>query len=515
MDADAIRQIVHLHQSGMAKRAIARKLALNVKTVRRILAQQGHGPQEASSPPEHPEGKLSPYLDIIAQKVEQDLTGIRILRELRELGYTGGRTILLDHIRKLRGSSKAANRFFCRFETAPAEEAQVDWSPYRVSIGGRTVSVHCFSMILCYSRYLFIQFHRDEKLPTLLAAHVDAFRFFGGVTRRIVYDNMTTVTLGRKRREVIWHPEFLPFAQHYLFEPFACRPKDPNRKGKVEAPFAYLFEDFLKGRAFDSWHHLDQAARQWLRNIANRRRHGTTQLIPEEAWMAERELLTALPEVPFPVYRQEARTLSEDGLIAVDGTRYSVPLCHVGNRRSVTVRIHPRSIDILNRQGQIVATHRKPDFPGGIILDKEHYQAIRRRPPAKQGEVECRFLARFPLAQVFLDGIKHRMKSLYGLHLVEIFTLARIYGDEPVAQAITHAARYRNFNAYAVARILKDRFPLVWPHEAEDLLRPATTRQPELNDVETGSFEEYRPYSQEEDEETQDPDATEDREERA
>lgn len=410
------------------------------------------------------------------------------------MGYTGGRTILLDYLRKIRGASRAPRKIFRRFETAPAEEMQADWSPFRTIIAGREMLLHCFLMILCYSRYLFIQFYRNERLPSLLAAHVAAFEFFNGVARRSVYDNMATITFGRRGREILWNPEFLKFTQHYMYEPVLCRPRDPNRKGKGENPFLYVENDFLKGRSFTSLDHLEEARLKWLKEVANRRIHGTTRMVPEEAWKIEREFLTALPETPFPTYREEIRSVYEDGLIAVNGTRYSVPALQLGT--TATVRVYPRSIEILNKEGRIVATHRKPDFPGGVIINKEHYCAIRRKPRQTPGETERRFLARFPDAEDFLKGLKVRMKSLYRLHLVEILRLAQLYGDGATAEAISRATRYGNFNAYSVRRILHGRFPLISPDVPPDDILPTLAAQPGIADVQMGSFQDYQQYSQ-------------------
>jgi transposase len=351
MDSDTIQEIVRLTKDGMGKRAIARKFGCNVKTVRRILAEHGEtAPPTAAPVPQEPvpESKLAPYYDVVAQKAKQKLTGTRILREIKELGYTGGRSILTDYLRKIRGAVREATRTFRRFETSPAEEGQVDWSPYRILVGGAQVVVHCFIMILCYSRYLFLQFHRDERLPTLLAAHVDAFAFFRGVVRTLWYDNMTTITFGRRGHEILWNPEFIKFARHYAYEPHLCRPRDPNRKGKAESVFRLIEQDFVRGRSFESWEHLDRAAAAWLKDIGNRRRHTTTRQVPEDAWLMERDFLTALPETPFPTYREEIRQVYDDGTIPVDGTRYSVPVVGAGKARRVTVRIHPRHIEILN-----------------------------------------------------------------------------------------------------------------------------------------------------------------------
>jgi transposase len=493
MDSDTIQEILRLSKDGMGKRAMARKFGCNVKTVRRILAEHGEtAPPVPQEPP--PESKLAPYYDSVSQKAKQGLTGTRILRELKEIGYTGGRSILTDYLRKIRGAAKEATRTFRRFETPPAQEGQVDWSPYRIMVGGAEVVAHCFIMILCYSRYLFLQFHRDERLPTLLAAHVDAFAFFQGVVRTLWYDNMTTITFGRRGREILWNPVFLKFAQHYAFEPHLCRPRDPNRKGKAESIFRLIAQDFVRGRSFESWEHLDREAAAWLKEIANRRRHATTRQVPEEAWFMERDFLTALPETPYPTYREEIRQVYDDGTIPVDGTRYSVPIVGAGRARRVTVRVHPRHIEILNQEGQVIAAHRKPDLSGGLVLNKEHYEGV-RRPRPEAGETERRFLALFPAREDFLGGLKRRMKTLAGVHMAELLRLTQVYGREPVGEALERVSAYGNWSVYAVLRILRDRFPLLAPDIPSEGTLSEIPMHPPIDDVETGSIEEYGKYT--------------------
>lgn len=407
----------------------------------------------------------------------------------------------MDHLRELRGPKKAKSRIFRRFETEPAEEAQVDWSPYRVMIGGREKIVHCFAMILCFSRYLFIQFHRDERLPTLLHAHVAGFQQFKGVTRMIVYDNMTTITFGRRGSEILWNQKFLDFAKHYMFVPRLCRIADPNRKGKIESVFKLVEQDFLRGREFASWDDLDRGASAWLAEIANRRRHGTTQKIPAEAWLMERDFLTALPETTYPTYREEIRPVYADGLISFDGNRYSVPAA-IGFRSTVTVRSHPGYIDILNREGEVVATHKKPDMSGQLVINEAHYTGICRDKHENTGERERRFLIHFPGCEAFLKGLKKRMKSLYRLHLGKILDFSQLYGVRATAEALARVTKYGNFNAYAVGRILQDRFPLIALDMSQSHDIPPSTEQQIIEDVDSGDFEEYRQYSQGEDHDT-------------
>jgi transposase len=185
-------------------------------------------------------------------RVDKRLTTTRILREIRELGYDGGRTILGQHVRELRSQQglEPARGVKRRFETGPGREMQVDWSPYLVSIAGCMVMAHALGCLLCASRKLFLRLYRDERQSTLLEALASAFEYFEGVAARLVLDNMATAVLGRfgPERQVLWHPRFLDFARHYGFEPFACRPRDPDRKGKKEKSFRLVYEDFIKVR---------------------------------------------------------------------------------------------------------------------------------------------------------------------------------------------------------------------------------------------------------------------------
>ena len=98
-------------------------------------------------------------------------------------------------------------------------------------IAQRETIVHAFSLILCFCRRLFVAFFRDERLPTLLWAHQEAFRYHGGLCRRIACDNQTAITLGRVGGKPRWHPTVLAFAQHYGFEPSVGRPGHKERRG--------------------------------------------------------------------------------------------------------------------------------------------------------------------------------------------------------------------------------------------------------------------------------------------
>ena len=116
-----------------------------------------------------------------------------------------------------------------RFETVPGLQGQVDWGffeNYRVYEDGEYKKLYCFLMILGYSRNRYIEFVTDMSTDTLIRCHINAFHFFGGYPREILYDNMKQVVIKRllKQSESEMNPKFVDFAGFYGFKPVLCRP---------------------------------------------------------------------------------------------------------------------------------------------------------------------------------------------------------------------------------------------------------------------------------------------------
>ena len=96
-------QIKELHEMGYGTRRIGNKVGLGRKVVRSLLEQMGMLKRnKRASTAVKPANKLDPFRDRIREKVDKDLTTTRILREIREAGYTGSRTILATYVRQIR-----------------------------------------------------------------------------------------------------------------------------------------------------------------------------------------------------------------------------------------------------------------------------------------------------------------------------------------------------------------------------------------------------------------------------
>ncbi len=479
MNPEDLREIQELHRRGLSIRAIARKLGRSRKTVRRAL-----GPPDPPRPSEPP--KLERFREIAREKHLKGLSANRIFREIRALGYRGGLTLLKNFLATLE-PERPAKKAFRRFETRPGKEAQCDWSPYRLKIGGRETVAHCFSLVLGCSRKMFMAFYRNERLPTFLWAHTEAFAYLQGLCARIVYDNQTCVTLGRIRGKPLWNPSFLEFVRHHGFKPYAHRVRHKERSGKVERPFWYVENDFLKGATFESWEDLNRRARVWLDTIANVRKHSTTGRFVHEAYEEERPFLIQLPSVPFHAERREMRKVLSDGYVSVDGSLYPVPDRLVG--QTVAVRIEPHHLEILDGKGAVAVRHRVPDTPMRVPFDGGPPRAKETAPPLTA--LEARFLAVFPAQRAFLDGLLLRMKGLATVHLRLLDRLVQSYGRERVTLAIERASRYRNWNGQAVSRILVAAHPDVMPEILFVPLRGDPAVLGALGEIDTGALRDY------------------------
>jgi transposase len=488
-------EIVRL-QPHYGTRRIAARVGLSRKVVRRVLQEEGC---RRAQPP-RPGSKLDAFCEPIAAKVRLGLTTTRMLRELRELGYTGGRTILADQVRTVRAqlALTAGTPVKRRFETPPGLEMQIDWSPYTVRIAGRPTPVHALGCLLCASRKLALYFAREERQATLLEALAVCFEYFDGVATRVVLDNMATAVLGRlSGHEVLWHPRFLAFATHYGFTPVACKIADPDRKGKKEKSFRLVWDDFLKGAEFDSWDDLDRRRRVWLDELpaaGNQRVHGTTRQVPNDAYGTERDLLIRLPHDRFPVFDQEVRVVDQDATLSIRGTKYSVPAA-LGNR-AVGVRLYARHFEVLDPHGHIAFARVYVDEvdKGKLILDPTHYANLPQRPGRGGGaRLDEAFLVRFPTLAPLIDGLKRATKRLWPIHVRALLRLVDRYGEDAVCVAATRAQDYRRYDAHAVERILAQQHPL----EPLDPIPPLRGLGPSiLGEVPTPSLEGYAALDQ-------------------
>jgi transposase len=309
-----------LANQGHSARAIARMTGYSRNTVAKLLRQAA--PEPFQRPPRP--SKLDPFKPYLRQRAQEcPLSAVRLLEEIRPMGFDGSLCILQRFLAPLRSPQRAQSRATVRFETPPGHQAQVDWAHCGSfpDASGQLVKIYAFVMVLGFSRMLFVPFTTSMDLPQLLACHLDAFAFFGGWTNELLYDNMAQVKLPGSRE---WNPLFLDFAPYDGFLPHTCRIRRPRTKGKVERMVDYLRDNFLLGRSFADLPDLNAQGRHWLTHTANMRLHSTTGQRPIDLLAAE-NLTPLAPVAPSRFTHKSVRTVSAEGFVHLSCSRYSVP----------------------------------------------------------------------------------------------------------------------------------------------------------------------------------------------
>jgi hypothetical protein len=234
------------------------------------------------------------------------------------------------------------------------------------------------------------------------------------------------------------------FARTLGFRFRAHRVGHPERKGRVERPFAYIERNFLAGRSFQNYDDLNAQALVWGREVANHKPKQVLGMSPEAAYLIERPHLQPLPEVLPPVYELLDRVVDLHGYVSIDTNRYSVPERFVD--QAVTVKKLPAAIRIC-RKNTVLAEHPRliGQRDGKNTLPGHHTVPSRaRRGPAPE---EPLLIGHHPSLDRYAAALKQRGGNGWGRRaLRRLLELKRTYPSEPFLAAVDQALHYGLFD---------------------------------------------------------------------
>ena len=432
----AMRRLVL--REGWKIETAARRFGVHHSVVRRAI-RDPEGAAEVSAPTP---SALDPFKEHIVRRLTEhpDLTAVRLFMELQAAGFKGGIAQLRRYVAKVR--APRARKAYLRIETEPGEQAQVDWGSFgHWRVGNTQRPLSAFAMVMRWSRAIYIDFSLDMRMDTFLRMHQRALAFFGGVPRRIVYDNLKSVVL-HVGSTVQFNPAFLGFAGHYLFEPVAAPVRYPEFKGGVEAAIKYIRHSFFYGRTFSSLADLRAQAFDWAKHTANARIHATTRERPAERLIVERPRLRALPEHAFDTDLVLPMVVSKEARVHLDTNTYSVPHRLVG--RSVHLRADDTTVRVV-AEGAVVAEHQRCWGRRQAIEDRAHIEAmLEKRPAARAPRRRDRLAALSPECRVYLQEVARRRIDLES-EIQKLQRLIPLYGEADVAEGMKRALAARTF----------------------------------------------------------------------
>ncbi|MCC8177094.1 MAG: IS21 family transposase [Bacteroidales bacterium] len=275
-------------------------------------------------------------------------------------------------------------------------EAQVDWGEKNMlTAAGRFKKVYFFAMVLSRSRQKFVYFQDVPFTSAMTAyAHHLAFRYFGGMPRRVLYDQDAVLIVAENLGDYQLTREMEAFRKSAGYEAVFCRPADPQSKGKVENVVRFVKDNFLKGRKFTTVESLNEQAAGWLERTGNGHRHATTRLVPAEEFEKEREhLLPYHASVEPPAPEGRLYTVRRDNTVSYHGCFYQLPLgCYQGPGTQVwLVETSGTTIEIFHAQThEPVITHTVSAVKGKHVTKPELNKTDKADPTDAERSIESR-----------------------------------------------------------------------------------------------------------------------------
>jgi transposase len=428
---------------------IATQMGVHHSTVRRVLAQAGIPAGTTAVRPSIAE----PFIPFLLATLEQypRLRASRLYEMVRQRGYPGRP----DHFRAIvaRYRPRPTAEAYLRLRTLPGEQGQVDWGHFgKVTIGDAVRPLMGFVMVLSWSRHVFLRFYLGAHMANFLRGHVDAFAFYAAVPRVLLYDNLKSAVLERRRDAIRFHPTLLELAAHYRFLPRPVAVARGNEKGRVERAIRFIRDSFFAARAWHEVEDLNAQALAWCQGIAADRRcpeHPARTV--RHAFTEEHPRLLPLPPTPFPTDERVEVHVGRTPYVRFDLNDYSVPPAYV--RTTLVVVASLDSVRILDGTN-VIATHARRFDRGAQIEDPTHIEELAS---AKRAAREHRGIDRLyhavPTSQPLFAEVARRGGNLGGLTRGLLPLLDR-FGAHALAQAIAEALAHDTPHLAALRHIL-------------------------------------------------------------
>lgn len=440
-------------RDSMPIRDIARRTGLSRNTVRKYLALKaseiGYPQRKSPSMLDDYEEVLSGWMFRETKRHRKERKSIRQLHlDLVQLGFPGSYSRVAAFARRWHQQQQESQRLatkgtYVPLIFGPGEAFQFDWSEDYVSIKGIRTKVQVAHTKLCYSRAFSMRAYLAQSHEMLFDAHNHAFRVFGGVAERGIYDNMKTAVdkLGRGKERIV-NKRFLAMVGHYLFEPDFCNAASGWEKGQVEKG--------VRDSRYRIWHNAPdfqslEALNAWLESrcidLWQELNHPDDRTRTIHAhWADECDRLLPVTSY-FDGFVESIKRVSSTCLINFDRNRYSVPARFAN--RVVNIRAYPDKLLVVS-ESEVVAEHVRLYNRGHreqirTVYDWRHYLSVVKRKPGA-----LRNGAPFKTLPSSFRKLQHLLLKRNGgdREMADILALVILYDEHLVERAVEEALKY-------------------------------------------------------------------------
>ena len=428
---------------------VARKLGVHRRMVREAIR---NALPMGRKRPDRAHWKLKGVIPLIEQMLEADRSAPRKQRHTAHRiwqrigqdvpGFAVSERSIRKYVRKRKLALGLIGRETCVPQTYPwGSEAQVDWYEAYADLAGERTCLQVFEMRSMAGGGSFHRAYLRATQQAFLEAHELAFNRFGGVFKRLRYDNLKLavkkIFQGYHREETA---RFIAFRSHWRFEAVFCNPgvDGAHEKGGIEGEGGYFRRNHWVPvpQALD----LEDLNAQLLAACVadEQRRIAGREITVGQAVLAEKEHLLPLAEDGFDLAEVSFPRVDGMGRVQIRTNFYSVP---VRAGLEVQARVYAGSVEIWH-EGKCVARHQRSYGRYQEILDLEHYlEPLETKPGALAGSKpleQWRQKGRWPASY---DRIWKQLNVRNGRQngtrrMIELLQLGKVHGYEKLREAV-------------------------------------------------------------------------------
>lgn len=388
IEVEIYSEIRKLTIDGMSQRAIAKKLGVSRQTVKKY-GEGGAMPGHRKSY-NRQAGVITPEvirfiescfkLDAEENLPKQKHTAKQIHnRLLKEMEFCGGESTIRRIVRAMRADAAVPSQAMMPLSYSPGEAMQIDWGIASVYLNGKRRKVNLFCARLCYSCDIFVVAFHSANEESFLEAQQLAFDHFGGVSRRIIFDNAKIAVKEGFGLHAKPQARYLSFKAHYAFELDFCNPAKGNEKGLVESLVGYARRNFLVPIPhFPDMETLNEHLRiACLDYRQSHRIRGRSQSVLE-MHNEEALFLITLPIYRFDTSKTVIRRPDDYSTVRFEKNRYSIPTRYLA--QEVTVKGYGNRVVFYHRNA-VIASYERSYASGETLYQLQHYIDLLERKP--------------------------------------------------------------------------------------------------------------------------------------
>ena len=372
------------------------------------------------------------------------------------------------------------NRWLKRIESSgkldhkAGDKIYVDYTGKKLSYidkaTGEVIDVEVFVGILPCSGYTFVEASPSQKREDFIGSMNNCLRYFGGVPKAIVPDNLKSAVTKGSKYEPVLNKTFKDFALHYGTVINPTRTYSPQDKALVEGAVKLVYQRIfyvLSKMSFFSLHDLNAEIRKLL-EIYNDYLLSHIKISRRQQFLSiEQALLSSLPSENYEVKEYKRATVQKMGYVFLsrDKNYYSVPYRFIGKR--VELSYTRQSVEIhYNRQR--IASHKRSGRPGQYTTLEDHLSSTHKF--YKSWSPEFFQKMALPYGCAVVEYVKALIDSkpypeIAYKQCLGIFALAKIYQNERLNNACKRGLIFHRYGYHIIKNILDNKMDMETQNE--------------------------------------------------